>query len=271
MNQETLQLTWAAFFVAIDSERHRLKMLLAEHYYPLVKKFAIRLHQRLADAADQDDLNSNGVFGLLDAIEHYDPDRKTKFETYAMQRIRGSMLDAIRVEDWVPRLVRSKANYLDKQRQVLESRVGYKMSNAEFAERLAMDESEFENFIQSATPTAVHGMIEMDGDTQQSVSVENVMDKRTPQPVEKVIRREFFDKLLGRHFTNQERQLIKLHYYDERSIKDISATLGLSESRVSQMHNTVLKRLGNQIKNNPVYFNDVMSILSSSKEKAPKL
>lgn len=265
MMEQELKSLWESYLksksaAAPDSQ---LKKKLVEYYYPLVRKVANRLHQKLAEV-QPDELTSMGVDGLYDAVSGFDPARFTKFETYAMHRIRGSMLDAVRKADWVPRLVRSNAHKLDNVRQLMESDAGRRLSSAEMAEKMGMGEDEFEEFHRSGSTPAVHSVNDTSwnsNDNDRSFAVDFVEDDGTPQPINGLLKREIFAKLLGSNCSEQERKIIRLYYYEDYSMKEISEMVGLSESRVSQMHSTILKRLKKKAERNPVFFSDIFSLL----------
>ncbi|MCF7972540.1 MAG: sigma-70 family RNA polymerase sigma factor, partial [Phycisphaerae bacterium] len=118
--------------------------LLMEHYKDIVRFSAERLHSRLPNKVELDDLISAGIFGLMDAIEAYDPDRGVKFETYCVPRIKGSILDELRSMDWVPRLVRARGNQLGRATQILETRLGRRPYAEEIAQEMNIEMSEFQ-------------------------------------------------------------------------------------------------------------------------------
>jgi RNA polymerase sigma factor for flagellar operon FliA len=271
MNEIELPLVWQAYFdsKATGSPDPLIEKRLVEHYYPLVKKVANRLHQKIADV-QPDELASMGVDGLYDSVRAYDTAHKTKFETYATPRIRGSMLDAIRKADWVPRLVRAKAAKLDRCRAVLESSEGRKLADSEMAKKLSMSNEEYDEFAKGAATPAMHFVSEMspDGESEKQLSIEHIEDSDSAQPIDNLLRNELFWKLMGKNFTPQERTIIKLYYYNDLSMKEISDKVNLSESRVSQMHTIILKRLRQKAERNPAYFADVFAMTEKFRETA---
>lgn len=270
MKDELLKSTWQKYLESkkngkIDQVAHNK---LIEHYFYLVKKTAGNLHQKLSEVT-LDELISMGVDGLYDALKNFDPSKKTKFETYAPLRIRGSMLDAIRKADWVPRLVRAKAAFLDKARQSLESEVGRKLSDVEMAEKLHMSVDEYRDMSRSASAPLVHNIQEVNNNEGETTfSIEQIEDADLSTPVDSMIRQELWDKLLGKNFTPQEREIMWLYYKGAHSMKEISKKVELSESRVSQMHTTILRRLEQKVKRNPEYFSDIWEVVERFKEAA---
>jgi RNA polymerase sigma factor for flagellar operon FliA len=272
MTDQEVQEVWTKFFASKEAGTPdpALEKKLVAHYYPLVRKVANRLHQKLTEV-QPDELTSMGVDGLYDAVNAYDSGRNTKFETYATPRIRGSMLDAIRSADWVPRLVRAKATQLSNRRQVLESEAGHRLSEAEMAEKMGMSAEDYCEFSRGAASPAIHSVNDLNGnenDSDRQMSIEHVEDEDSSQPSERMLRKELFSKLMGRNFTPQERQIFRLYYYQDRTMKEISDIVGLSESRVSQMHSTVLKRLRQGVTRNPDFYSDILPYVGKFRESA---
>lgn len=280
MDEHELKNTWLQFIAskASGSPDLTLQHKLVAHYYPLtVRKVANKLHQRITEV-QPDELASMGVDGLYDAVMGYDLTRKTKFETYATPRIRGAMLDEIRKADWIPRLVRAKCGWLDKQRQRHESKVGRRLTNAELAEHIAADstddqpytiknEEDLEEFLQSSLTPAVRSVNELNHDHDCKMGggglpIDQAEDTHISQPLETMVREELFAKLMGSSFSAQERKIIWNYYFEDRSMKEISEIVGLSESRVSQMHGMILLRLKQKAERNPKYFSDIWSMIS---------
>ena len=148
----SIEKIWELFHKTHDEQ---YRNLLLEHYRPIVKYTAERLHSKLPDKVEVDDLISAGTFGLMDAIEAFDPARQVKFETYCSPRIRGSILDELRSMDWVPRLVRARAHQLTKASQSLETHLGRKPTEKETAEELKIDMEEFLHLQKDATAVSV--------------------------------------------------------------------------------------------------------------------
>ena len=269
MTVEQVKETWKLHFAAkaAGNPCEQLQKKLVEHYYPLVRIVAQRMHQKLSEVT-VDELASMGVDGIYDAIRMYDTSHNTKFETYAMHRIRGSMLDEIRKADWVPRLVRANVTRMEKQKQAMESEVGRKLSNAEMAEKLGVKEEDFECLVQSATTPAMHSVNDIQSENEQgkSLSIEHIQDVKAVQPIERMLRRELFHKLMGKNFTPQERKIMWLYYFEDLSMKEISLIVKLSESRVSQMHGDIRARLQQKAARNPEYFADIFAMISDFKE-----
>ena len=223
--------------------------LLLEHYRDLVKYTAERLHSKLPDKVELDDLISAGTFGLMDAIDAYDPARGVKFETYCAPRIKGSILDELRSMDWVPRLVRARAHQLAKATHSLEMHLGRKPDERELADELEMDLEEFGRLQRDANAASLVSLSTKCGDSEGEKDVyeiDVIRDHRSEDPLLEAQKRDL-KNLLTKGLTRAERLIIVLYYYEEMTMKEIGATLDLSESRVSQMHSSIVARLKAQM------------------------
>jgi RNA polymerase sigma factor for flagellar operon FliA len=232
---------------AVPTEVMRNKLI--EHYLPLVRSVAERLHNRLPNEVDVDDLSSAGLFGLLDAIKGFDPDRGVRFETYCTQRVRGAIFDELRAMDWVPRLVRSRSSKVDRCRKSLEMEHGRTATDDEISTKLGVDDAEYRKITRDASAVGVVSMNRRwtsDGDGRESRDVDVVRDTQQINPVMKLQRADL-KHLLTKGLSRAERLIIVLYYYEEMTMKEIGVTLDLSESRVSQMHSSVLARLKAQM------------------------
>ncbi len=222
---------------------------LVEHYLPLVKFNADRIWQRLPDGVDLDDLISAGVFGLMDAIAAFDPTRNVKFETYCVPRIRGAMLDELRTMDWVPRLVRSKASKMEEARKTLEAALGRPPSPQEMAEKLGVPLEEYHKMQGDATAVTQVSLNKKWYETDSYKDVREIdilEDKKAEDPTHRLQNRDLM-RLVTRGLNRNERLIIILYYYEDMTMKEIGATLDLSESRVSQMHSSIVARLQAQL------------------------
>ena len=223
--------------------------LLMEHYRDLVRYAAERLHSKLPDKVELDDLISAGIFGLMDAIDAYDPSRGVKFETYCAPRIKGSILDELRSMDWVPRLVRARAHQLSRATHALEMHLGRKPDENELATELQMDMDEFTRLQRDANAASLVSLNTKcgDGDGEKDVyEIDVIKDNRSEDPLLEAQKRDL-KNLLTKGLTRAERLIIVLYYYEEMTMKEIGATLDLSESRVSQMHSSIVQRLKAQM------------------------
>jgi len=232
-----------------ESRDQRLRNVFMERFLPIVRYNAERISAKLPDEVDQNDLFSAGVFGLMDAINAYDPDRGVKFETYCAPRIRGAILDELRSMDWVPRLVRSRATKLERASRELEALLGRSPSRAEIAQHLGLSLAEFDKLRRDATAVTQVSLSRKHNETDSSKDVceiDVIEDRRGRNPVADIQKKDI-KALITRGLTRAERLILILYYYEEMTMKEIGLTLDLSESRVSQMHSAILKRLKEQL------------------------
>lgn len=222
---------------------------LLEHYLHIVKYAAERLHAKLPNEVELDDLVSAGIFGLMDALRAFDPERGVKFETYCAPRVRGAILDELRSLDWVPRLVRSRSHKLNEATSALESMLGRKPSETELAKHMKVSMKEFHKLRQDAKATGLVSLNRKWYETDANKDVREidvVQDKRSDDPFLSVQRRDIKD-LVTRGLSRAQRLIIILYYFEGMTMREIGETLDLSESRVSQMHSAILDRLKNHL------------------------
>ena len=245
---------WKAF--KPDCTDEDLRNQLMERYFPLVKYNGERIWQRLPDGVELDDLISAGVFGLMDAINAYDMSRGVKFETYCVPRIRGAMLDELRTMDWVPRLVRSKASKLANATKALEAKLGRAPTAAEMCAKMELSMAEYEKMTSDANAV---GLISLNKKWYETDSYKDVreidilQDKKGEDPTRRIQKNDLM-RLVTKGLNRNERLIIILYYYEELTMKEIGATLDLSESRVSQMHSSIVQRLQQQLGRRRVEF-----------------
>lgn len=226
-----------------------LRNIIMEHYLHLVRYNAERIHVKLPDEVELDDLMSAGIFGLMDAIEGFDLERGVKFETFSAPRIRGAILDELRSMDWVPRLVRSRAHKIDTATKQLELELGRSPTNEEVAKRLHVSMAEFEKMAKDASAVGLVSLSRKWFETDSNKDVREIdvlEDKRGADPVREIQRKDL-KELMTKGLSRAERLIIVLYYFEEMTMKEIGATLDLSESRVSQMHSSILARLRAQM------------------------
>ncbi len=226
-----------------------LRNFLIEKYLELVRFTAERMHMKLPSEVEVDDLMSAGLFGLMDAIDAFDPDRGVKFETYCTQRIRGAIFDELRAMDWVPRLVRSRTAKVEKVRKQIEMETGRKATDAEIADRMKVAKPEFEKLQKDSRPVGIVSLNRKWFETDSSKDVREIdviRDAKQESPVQQ-IQRQDLQTLITKGLSRAERLIVILYYYEEMTMKEIGTTLDLSESRVSQMHSSILARLKAQM------------------------
>ena len=246
-SKEEITELWVQF--KADPSNKLLRNRLVEQYLPLVKYNGERIWSRLPDGVELDDLISAGVFGLMDAINAFDMERGVKFETYCVPRIRGAMLDELRTMDWVPRLVRSKASKLNEAVKQLETRLGRQPNENELAEQMGISVKELEKLITDANAVNLVSLNKKwyETDSYKDVREIDILEDKKGEDPTKRIQKSDLMRLVTKGLNRNERLIIILYYYEELTMKEIGATLDLSESRVSQMHSAIVNRLQGQL------------------------
>ena len=228
-----------------DRPTVEMRNRLVEKFLPLVKYNAERIWARLPDSVELDDLISAGVFGLMDAIDAFDLTRCVKFETYCVPRIRGAMLDELRTMDCVPRLVRSKSSKMEAARKQLEATLGRPPRREELAEKLGVPVEQIDDYVGEATAVNLVSLNKKWYETDSYKDVREIdilEDKKSEDPTNRLQNRDLM-RLVTRGLNRNERLIVILYYYEEMTMKEIGSTLNLSESRVSQMHSSIVSRL----------------------------
>jgi len=244
---EDMEQLWIEYKRDLSSQE--LRNRLVEIYLPLVKYNGERIWSRLPEGVELDDLISAGVFGLMDAIDAFDLSRGVKFETYCVPRIRGAMLDELRTMDWVPRLVRSKASKLNEAMKTLEARLGRQPAASELAAELGISVPELEKMMLDANAVNLISLNKKWYETDSYKDVREIdilEDKKGEDPTKRIQKNDLM-RLVTKGLNRNERLIIILYYYEELTMKEIGATLDLSESRVSQMHSSIVQRLQGQL------------------------
>ncbi|OHB76629.1 MAG: RNA polymerase subunit sigma-70 [Planctomycetes bacterium RBG_16_64_10] len=244
---EDIDQLWREFKTDISNQVLRNRLI--EKYLPLVRYNGERIWARLPEGVELDDLISAGVFGLMDAIDAFDLSRGVKFETYCVPRIRGAMLDELRTMDWVPRLVRSKASKLNEAVKALEAKLGRTPTESELAEQMGLTVPELEKLILDANAVNLISLNKKWYETDSYKDVREIdilEDKKGEDPTRRIQKADLM-RLVTKGLNRNERLIIILYYYEELTMKEIGATLDLSESRVSQMHSAIVQRLQSQL------------------------
>ncbi|HEY8720643.1 RNA polymerase sigma factor WhiG [Pengzhenrongella sp.] len=241
---ELIQDAWREFKVSGD---RALREQLILHYAPLVTAVAARLGMRLPSSVEQADLVSYGMFGLIDAIEKYALDRSVKFETYASSRVRGAIIDELRAMDWIPRSVRTKARAVDRAYAELEGELRRTPTEGEVAERLEVGVGELRTVFAQLSTVNVAALDELLGaERTDSVSLlDTLQDRRAPDPAGSFEAQET-KFLLARaieQLGEREKIVLVLYYYEGMTLAEIGRVLGVTESRISQMHTAAMVRL----------------------------
>lgn len=265
---EQLSKLWDKYAAAkIKQEEEKTKSILnqlAGEYYPLVEEVAQRMSHNLKDITSEE-CASYGVDGLYEAIDKFDRSMGIQFKTFAPHRIRGAILDNIRKADWVPRLVRQRNAVIERVRQNFFKENGHYPSEMEMADILNYSQEQFRILSKKSIPVGVASMFNKpkNSESEEFEEILNISHEKEEEPIRGMLREEMFKKLLGSDFTRFERRIVYLHYYQGLTMKEIAQTTGFSESRISQMHGEVLKRLQDKIERNPEYASELEKILQS--------
>ena len=219
-------------------------------YAPLVKYVAGRLGSGLPAHVDEGDLVSYGLLGLIGAIERYDPARDVKFETYAMARIKGQIIDELRSMDWVPRSVRSRARQIERAIGELESRLGRAPTDEEIAKKLGVTGQELEESLGEIARSSIAALDELwtvsgSGGGDQVALIDTIEDEGAPDPqgtLSVTEQKEALADAIAR-LPEREKLVVTLYYYEELTLREIGEVLGVTESRVSQLHTKAILRL----------------------------
>jgi RNA polymerase sigma factor for flagellar operon FliA len=218
-------------------------------YAPLVKYVAGRLGSGLPAHVDEGDLVSYGLLGLIAAIERYDPDRDVKFETYAISRIKGSILDELRAMDWVPRSVRSRAREIERAMTELEAKLGRAPNDEEISAKVGISVEDLESSLTDISRSSIAALDELwtvsgsGGDT--IALIDTIEDTQGPEPQSAFAQTEMREAIADAisRLPEREKLVITLYYYEDLTLREIGEVLGVTESRVSQLHTKAILRL----------------------------
>lgn len=227
-----------------------IREALVVKYSPLVKYVANKMHVKIGThkSINFDDLVSSGGFGLLDAIEKYNPNLNTKFNTYAMTRISGSILDELRKQDSLPRSVRQEAKEIERTREILESHYTRNVTSQEICEKLGIPMSKYNDIMKKVTessPTSLNDIRYVDTEAT-GISIADTLKASEKTSPGYIVEREHVKKKIVEAIKNlpeKEQQVLILYYYDDLTLKEIGAIFEATESRISQIHTKALQAL----------------------------
>ncbi|MDF2549029.1 MAG: putative polymerase sigma factor [Chlamydiales bacterium] len=243
LGDEEVRSVWAEYHSSGDRQL-REKLIL--NYLHLVKYVVGRLAATLPSHVKADDLYSTGIIGLVKAIEKFNPVMKNKFETYAILLIKGAIIDEMRALDWVPRSVHQKANQISRAQTELRNRLGRDPSDAETAEMIGVPAADFGQLLQRVQPAILLPLnMDKNDDPDQVPLEERLADEKAKTSFETADYNEF-RKLLEKavmEMPEQERMVLVFYYYENLMLREIGQLMGISESRVSQIHSKAILRL----------------------------
>ena len=235
---------WEQYATATGDARTAIRDGLITHYAPMVTQVATRMIVRLPETVELADLVSYGMFGLIDAVEKFEPERGFKFETYAATRVRGAIIDELRAADWVPRSVRTKARAVEAASRLLEQSLMRPVTDEDVAAHLEWDTAEVRTVRAQVTLSHVAALDSM-GTDPQSCSMDAVTSLAVPGAAQSLEVREAHALLASaiQATRDREQEVLRLYYYENLTLAQIGQILGVTESRVSQIHSGAVKKL----------------------------
>jgi RNA polymerase sigma factor for flagellar operon FliA len=248
--KKELAVDWLRYFRHGELE---VRAKLLKKYLPLVRNVAGRMAIGFPRSVELSDLINTGVIGLVEAFRNFDPDRGVKFETYAVPRIRGAILDELRALDWVPRSTRARSREIDKAMSNLENKTGRKPTNDELAKKLGLTMKEFlaaQGDVSNTNLLSLDETLYREEDNHQVPRIETIRDiagRTALGDLEKSELRAYLSTAIDR-LTEQEKLVIALYYFEELTLKEIGEVMSISESRVSQIHTKAVLKLRGMIK-----------------------
>jgi RNA polymerase sigma factor for flagellar operon FliA len=245
-----IDLAWKKY---LESNDQKAKEELVLHYLPLVKYVAGRIAISLPPSVSMDDLVSEGIIGLLNALERFDPTRGVVFETYARSRVFGSIMDQLRSLDWLPRSLRQKAKRLEETYYRLENKLGRNISEEEIAEEMQIpvkDVGLLMSEVVSMSVYSLEGAVQNNDGNKNICLMDTIENKNYKDPLITMEEKQIhaFLKESIKNLPKQERLVIILYYFEKLTLKEIGTLLSLSESRISQIHSKAILKLKTRLK-----------------------
>lgn len=225
-----------------------------KQYAPLVKYVAGKVAANMPQSVEFDDLVGFGVFGLIDAIDKFDPEKNVKFKTYAVTRIRGAIFDELRSIDWVPRSVRQKSKEIEEAVMQVEAKLGRPASDAEIAASMGISDDEFSKAMLKVSGTAIMSLSDVwySADENEKITVADSIESPGSLNPDSVIEREEIKRVIVesiQELPDKEKKVLVLYYYEDLTLKEIGKVLEVTESRVSQLHTKAILRLRAKLTN----------------------
>jgi RNA polymerase sigma factor for flagellar operon FliA len=236
---------WKLYRKAKDS---RIRDYFIKQYAPLVKYVAGKIAIGMPHNVEFDDLVGFGVFGLFDAIEKFDPGKHVKFKTYAVTRIRGAIFDELRSIDWVPRSIRQKTREVEETVRTLEAKLGRSATDEEIAEAMDITVEDFQALILKISSTSILSLNDVwyTGEDDDQISIVESVESPTSLNPDAIVEREEIKRVIVEainELPEKEKKVLVLYYYEDLTLKEIGHVLGVTESRISQLHTKAIMRL----------------------------
>lgn len=225
-----------------------------KQYSPLVKYVAGKVAANMPQSVEFDDLVGFGVFGLIDAIDKFDPEKNVKFKTYAVTRIRGSIFDELRSIDWVPRSVRQKSREIEDAISDTEAKLGRPASDAEIAATMGISEEEFSKTLVKVSGTSILSLSDVwyAADDTDKITIGDSIESPQSMNPDAIIEREEIKRVIVQaiqELPEKEKKVLVLYYYEDLTLKEIGKVLEVTESRISQLHTKAIMRLRTKLTN----------------------
>ncbi|HPC70315.1 MAG TPA: RNA polymerase sigma factor WhiG [Treponema sp.] len=251
LEQKTEEELWLAYKKTRDP---KIRETFIKQYAPLVKYVAGKVAVGMPHNVEFDDLVGFGTFGLLDAIEKFDPEKNVKFKTYAVTRIRGAIFDELRSIDWVPRSVRQKTKELEETIGSLEAQLGRTATDQEIAQALGMTEDEFLKTMMRISGTSILSLNDVwfSGDENDKVSIGESIEAPSSLNPDIIVEKDEIRRIIIEainELPDKEKKVLVLYYYEDLTLKEIGQVLEVTESRVSQLHTKAILRLRAKLTN----------------------
>jgi RNA polymerase sigma factor for flagellar operon FliA len=251
LEQKTEEELWIEYR---QNRNPKIRESFIKQYAPLVKYVAGKVAVGMPHNVEFDDLVGFGFFGLLDAIDRFDPDKNVKFKTYAVPRIKGAIFDELRSIDWVPRSVRQKTKEVEETIGALEAQLGRSATDQEIAGALGMDENEFLKTMMRISSTSILSLNDVwfSGDENDKVSIGDSIESPTSLNPDVIVEKDEIRQVIINsigELPDKEKKILVLYYYEDMTLKEIGQVMGITESRVSQLHTKAILRLRSKLTN----------------------
>jgi RNA polymerase sigma factor for flagellar operon FliA len=230
--------------IAEMSKREREELIL--QHYPMVRRVAYRMVSRYPSCIEADDLVTIGTLGLIDAVDKFEESRSVSFSAYARIRVQGAILDELRKTDWVPRSVRNRFSRIQETKQNLREKLGRDPKEEEVAQALGVGVERLREMIQGAT---VRTLVSMEEGSEDEESVGSTLPSADPTPLEAATKEHLREMVRARvtDLPERERQIVDMYYFQELTFREIGQILGITESRVSQLHSRMKARMSSEL------------------------